>query len=198
MKTYVMAIGLCLVMALAACADDGVRLVDGMWVTPGVSDEDARRYAEEYRLQPVAIPRSELLWARRQRIWAQSLGLDTAVAQAPSEFTVKGWSYSDWLGWAKQQPQTGMLPMPAGMTPDDYNRLFWQRRLDEARQRYGIEEMDAASGGGMPGSGQRIFRPTPPSGPSIGGMSIWQYRDRMENQHRWETGQYQYPDWVQE
>ena len=74
-----------------------------------------------------------------------------------------------------------------------YNRLFWQRWLDEATQRYGIEEMDAARF-----VAPKTFSPTPPSGPSIGGKDVWQYRDWMENQHRWETEQYQYPGWVQD
>ncbi len=134
MKSYLLAIGLCLVLAIAACAD--VRLVDGMWVTDAVSDEDARRYAKQYRTQPT-IPRSELLRAKRQKIWAQSLGSYWVPApQVPAQFTVKGWSYQ---GLSKYNAQQGsaMLSLPAGLMPGDYDRLFYRQRLDKLYREQG-------------------------------------------------------------
>ncbi len=151
------------------------RLVDGVWVTSGVSDEVAKEYAARLR-QEKADEQARWQQMNVQAQWyspgswmfgGQAMGFN------PPNFQ------QEWM--QRNPPPEWMEVMDDGMGNIWKGGQIVGRAASSVPRRYIPPYTHADSA-----------RP----GPRIDGMDIWTYADRMNNNYRWQTGQNQYPPWV--
>ncbi len=192
------------------------RLIEGVWVTAGVTDEQAKQYAQKWEAEKIAAQQEQARWqeyywqqwqvqrAEREReivdlsrtsylegfyAWADYEGLRQGLQSGGMGFSIQELYWDDYMKWLLARPDkpvsegggifisgpnyNGWLELPKGAPPD------------------------ALAAPGFVGPATNYFPPTMYSGPSIEGMSIWDYADREQRNYLWETGQYKYPDWVE-